>query len=59
LRGSHLQKLKFWTLGLVASAWLFGLVAFVAADGHFEATLPRRRASPAEIHNPCRPEMHR
>jgi hypothetical protein len=51
LRGSHLQKLKFWTLGLVACAWLFGLVTFVAADGYFEATLPRRRASPAEIHN--------
>ena len=32
-------------------AWLFGLVSFVAADGHFEATLPRQRTEPADIHN--------
>ena len=51
LRRSHLRKLKFGTLGVVASAWLFGLVTFVAADGYFEATLPRRRTPPAEIHN--------
>jgi hypothetical protein len=38
-------------LGLVAVAWLLGLASFVAADGHFQATLPRRRSSPPYLHN--------
>jgi hypothetical protein len=48
---SNLRKLGASALGLVAAAWLFGLVSFVAADGHFQATLPRRRALPAVPHN--------
>jgi len=48
---SHLGKLGASALGLVAAAWLFGLLSFVRADGHFEATLPRRRAEPAGPHN--------
>lgn len=35
----------------MAVAWLFGLASFVAADGHFEAALPRQRAQPTGIHN--------
>ena len=50
-RRSQLRRLKLLTLGLLGAAWLFGLVTFVAAHGHFEATLPRRRSPPAEIHN--------
>jgi hypothetical protein len=38
-------------LFLLAGLWLFGLVSFVAADGHFAATLPRQRAEPTGIHN--------
>jgi len=40
-----------WAAGLLGAGWLFGLVSFVAADGHFEGTLPRRRADPPESHN--------
>ncbi len=43
---THLRKLGAFALGLLAAAWLFGLVSFVAADGHFEATLPRLRPPP-------------
>ena len=35
----------------VGGMWLYGLVSFVAADGHFEVTLPRLRTPPAEVHN--------
>jgi hypothetical protein len=38
-------------LVVFAGAWLCGLLAFVRADGHFEATLPRRKAPPAHEHN--------
>lgn len=47
------RRIKPWMLGLVATGmlWLYGLVSFVAADGHFEVTLPRQRIPPAESHN--------
>jgi hypothetical protein len=51
LHASHLRKLGLGALGLLAAAWLFGLVSFVRADGHFEATLPRRHPPPAGLHN--------
>jgi hypothetical protein len=38
-------------LALLAGAWLVGLLCFALADGHFEATLPRRQAPPAHSHN--------
>ena len=38
-------------LTVVCGLWLFGLVSFVAADGHIEVVLPRRRTPPAEVHN--------
>ena len=40
-------------LGLAAACglWLCGLVSFVAADGHIEIVLPRRRTPPAGLHN--------
>jgi hypothetical protein len=47
------RRIKVWMLGLAAlgGLWLFGLVSFVAADGHFEVVLPRTRTPPAEFHN--------
>jgi len=38
-------------LGLVAAGWLLGLLAFVRADGHFQASLPRRRGPLPGTHN--------
>lgn len=38
-------------LTLLGGAWAFGLICFVRADGHFEATLPRQREPPAQSHN--------
>jgi hypothetical protein len=51
---AYLRKPKTWAFGLLAGAWLLGLGAFVAADGHFEATLPRQRAEPTHEHNLAR-----
>jgi hypothetical protein len=48
---SHLRKPRAWALGLLAGGWLLGLAWFVAADGHFEATLPRQRQEPLGVHN--------
>jgi hypothetical protein len=50
---SHDRSIKPWMLGLVllSGLWLYGLVSFVAADGHIEIILPRRRSPPAEFHN--------
>jgi hypothetical protein len=48
---SHLRKPWAWAAGLLAAGWLFGLSSFVAADGHFEGTLPRQRAEPEGLHN--------
>lgn len=48
---SYLHKPRTWALALLAGAWLFGLWSFVAADGHFEASLPRQRAEPTDEHN--------
>jgi hypothetical protein len=47
------RRFKIWMLGLVllGGLWLRGLVSFVAADGHFELTLPRLRNPPAGLHN--------
>ena len=47
------RRIRLWRLGLavVCGLWLFGLVSFVAADGHIEVVLPRRRTPPAESHN--------
>jgi hypothetical protein len=47
------RRIKFWMLGLAIAGglWLFGLVSFVAADGHFEMVLPRQRTPPAGVHN--------
>jgi hypothetical protein len=43
---SCLRKPWAWALGITAGAW-----AVVAAAGHFEATLPRQRAEPTDLHN--------
>ena len=47
------RRIKLWMLGLAAACglWLCGLVSFVAADGHIEIVLPRRRTPPAGLHN--------
>jgi len=47
------RRIKVWMLGLavLGGLWLFGLVSFVAADGHFEVVLPRTRTPPPEFHN--------
>ena len=47
------RRIKVWMLGLVflGGPWLWGLVSFVTADGHFELVLPRTRNPPAEFHN--------
>jgi len=50
-RRLHLRDPKVWACCLLVAAWLFGLVSFVAADGHFEATLPRQRKEPRGLHN--------
>ncbi len=50
-RGPVWKKLGLGVAGLLASGWLFGLVCFVRADGHFEATLPRRGSPAAGVHN--------
>jgi len=46
-----IRRHRLMAAALVAAAWLFGLLSFVRADGHFEATLPRRRPEPAGPHN--------
>lgn len=51
LRGPTWKKLGLAAAGLVAGGWLIGLVLLVRADGHFEATLPRRQAPLAATHN--------
>ncbi len=38
-------------LALLGGMWLYGLARFVAADGHIEVVLPRRRTPPAQRHN--------
>jgi hypothetical protein len=48
---SHLRKPWAWAAGLLAAGWLFGLVSFVAADGHFASSMPRRRPDPDGLHN--------
>jgi len=50
-RKSRLRKFEYWTAALLAAAWLFGLASFVAADGHFEATLPRLRPPAPGLQN--------
>ena len=50
-RASHWKCLGLGGLGLLAAGWLFGLLTFVRADGHFQASLPRRRGPPAGTHN--------
>jgi hypothetical protein len=47
------RRIKPWMLGLAIAGgvWLYGLVLFISADGHFEVTLPRQRIPPAEVHN--------
>ncbi len=47
------RRFKIWmpALALLGGLWLWGLVSFVAADGHFELTLPRLRNPPAGLHN--------
>jgi len=47
------RRVKIWMLGLalLGGLWLWGLVSFVRADGHFEVTLPRLRNPPASLHN--------
>jgi F5/8 type C domain. len=47
------RRIKLWMLGvaLFGGLWLWGLVSFVAADGHIEVVLPRQRTPPAERHN--------
>jgi hypothetical protein len=47
------RRIKPWmlVLAVVCGLWLFGLGSFVAADGHIEVVLPRRRNPPADLHN--------
>jgi len=56
-RSSHRRRPWAWAIALLAAAWCFGLVAFVLADGHFEATLPRQRTPPSGTHNLSRWDM--
>jgi hypothetical protein len=53
-RGPHWKHLGLGGLGLLAAGWLFGLLTFVRADGHFEASLPRRRGPSPGTHNLAR-----
>jgi hypothetical protein len=46
-----LRSYRYLPLGLVVCAWTFGLLTFMRADGHFEATLPRSKTPPAGLHN--------
>ena len=51
MRRPHWKSLGLGGLALLAAGWLFGLVMFVHADGHFEATLPRRQGPRPGLHN--------
>lgn len=51
--GSHSKRTRLWpwAFAVLVAAWLFGLVCFALADGHFETTLPRQQTPPAHSHN--------
>ncbi len=51
--GSHRKwpRLWPWALALTFGAWVYGLVCFARADGHFQATLPRQKTAPAHSHD--------